>query len=509
VATNARNDLVSQLRTRLSDDRASVTAFTLRVDGVKSALLELTNGFLTVTVEGSEKASSIRWALSSASYNTIGKLVSLLSRQAGYVVTPDESYRADHPSLDLRADGIPDIASQAFSFRHRLFSDEELNGYITEAISAHNPNYTSTSIPKNEYHYVLLKAASRAYRVLAVDTARRKGMDTDAATYLQLATDLDREYAEDVKRMQRVIPIPRADESRVGGGDVMQGHIVRRSARMGYTAGYREALPPTPPILFQPSDDDIEDVSARIRWSQNREASFSYWELWRDTQPQVERSIAGKLTTASNQVVSPLLPTSTQYSRASTSRQVMGLSMGANRVSPVFDGFFFWTAAELAGSNVVNCAFVDGLVFNNPGAGQISLLGEPLEPEYTYYYRLYAINWNGEVVPSDVLRVQTKPMRAKFGRNANGSVASGVLSTSTGTIAGGTSVTLTGTNFVAGTTVRINGKLCPIVSQTSTSLVVTTPAWSNSDFVGKTMDMVLESPSGLKDILQRAWTYTA
>ena len=260
------------------------------------------------------------------------------------------------------------------------------------------------------------------------------------------------------------------------------------------------------PQLLDPSGDDIEDTLVRLRWSQDRDESFSYYELWRDTQPNVERNVSGRLDGPPNGT--PHLPTATQYSKAGTSKQVLGLAVGANRISPTFDGFFFWTAAELAGSNIVNATFMDGVVHPNPGASTMSVLGDPLEPEFTYYYRLYSINWNGEVQHSNVLSVNTKTIRARFTRTSTKELDTNAISPQTGPLAGGTTVTITGTNFVEGMKVYIGGKQAAETSRTATEIVVTSPQFVNEDFIGKQLDVVIVSPTGLKDIAIGGWTYT-
>lgn len=511
MAGTARADLVTALRSRIADERPAVAAFSLTVKGTcKGALLEIPNGILTVTVEQGSGIKSISLDLNDPRYNTVGRLMNALSRITGYDVTPDVSYVPEHPSIDIRVDGLPDISGgTSYTFKHRVFSDTELMQILDTALQTHNPNYTSlASVPKSEHPYVLMKATAQAYRMVAADSAKRRGLDADAKTFLALATDMEEQYARDKKSMERVIPAPKADESKIGSGDAVQGTFVRRSLRAGYTSPYRDALPPTPPDLLDPADDDVEDVQVRLRWSQNREQSFSYYEVWRDTSPKVERSISGRLANSGGNG-SPQLPTTTQYSRFSTAKQVLGVS-GGSRISPSFDGFFFWTAAELAGTSLVNATFIDGLIYNNPGQGNIDILGEPLEPNTDYYYRVYAINWNGEVVPSRVLKVRTKSFRAKFTRTSTNVLDLNSIAPQTGPLAGGTAITITGTGFVTGTDVQINGKSCgSIVVVSPTQITCTSPTFTNTAFVGKKLNVVLTSPNGLQDMAMFAWAYTA
>jgi len=509
MAGSASADLIRALRSRLSDDRPNVPAFTIGVKAkCKSALFEVVDGALTVTVEGGEGIKSIRWVLSSPDVSTIGRLINKLQREPGYSAEPDVSAQLDKASVDLYVSGIHTISGgSTYTLKHRMFSDSELRDLLDEAIQLHNPSMTANTVPQSERVFILLKATARAYRVLAGDTAKRKGLDTDANLLLKLAGDLDKEYDDAHGRLVRTIQAPVVDESKVGPGDVMEGKMFRRSLRAGYNAPYRNANPPTPPELYQPQDDDIEDVMVRLRWAQNRDYSFAHYELWRDTDPRVDRNLAGRLEM---QLASagPALPVQTQYSRASTSKQVLGVSFGATASTPIFNGFYFGTASEQPGSILTNTSFVDGYVVLSQSSQQFRVLGEPLEPEYEYYYRMYVVDRNGEILPSNVLKVRTKAMRARFKRNESRALASDALSVSSGALAGGTTVTIKGTDFADTMSVLINGKACSLTVASSTQATIVTPGFSNPDFINKPMDLVIVSRNGLRDIVARGWTYT-
>jgi len=518
----SKESLVEGLRRRLADERASVPAFSISVIGnCRSAVLEIANGFFIVNVEQGENVRSLRLNLNEHGFNTVQKLTNYLMAQKGYNIVLASTYSCDHPSIDLSVEGMPVISARAtataadgstqqgYTIKHRIFGDDELARYIDDAIQLHNVNYTAFSVPVSEHIYVLMKAQAQAYRVLAADTVRRKGLAEDSDALLRLAQDLDRNYEVERKRNSRVVPVPKSDEGQIGPGDVINGKLFRRSLRAGYDASYRSSVPPTSPEIFQSADDDIGDTTVRLRWSQNRETTFAYYELWRDTQPSVDRCLSGRLSAQNYQQGVPALPMSTPFSKATTSKQVLGVSTRMNQVAPTFDGFFFWTAAEVAGSNIVNATFTDGIIFPNPGAGNYSAVGEPLEPDQDYYYRLYAVNYNGEIVPSNVLHVRTRTMRARLKRGAtSANLASDAISPLSGPLAGGTSVTILGTKFKTGCRVTIGGKSCTIVSLTETMMVVQTPAWENVDFIGKPMDLVITSPNGLYDIATRGWVYT-
>lgn len=506
-----KNDLISVLRGKLSDDRASATAFSLAVTAnAKSALLEIANGFFIVNVEQGERVDSLRFNLSDPRYSTVGKLYDALSHARGYSLKADETMRSDHASDDIVIAGIIDISNgKTATIGHRLWSDQELRAFLQEAASLHNPNYTGvTNIPTNEQPFVVMKAQAAAYRALAADSARRKGLDTDAATLLTLASDLERQYEKDLTRLHRVIPVAKADESKMGVGDVVVGTLVKSSLRAGYVSPHRPAGNQQPPTLLDPADDDIEDTLARLRWSQIREQRFAYVELWRDTQPKVERCISGKLNLAASGGT-PAMSAGTQYSKPGTSKQVLGVHSGAYITSPVFDGFFFWTAAELAGASVTMSTFIDGYIPATPAGGTMVALGDPLEPDTDYYYRLYIIDKNGEILPSEVKKVRTRNMRATFKRDEHGALSADAITPKMGPLAGGTSITILGRGFAAGVKVYLNGKEAAVTVDSATQLTVISPAFTNPQWIGRNVDIWLVHPNGLRDIAVQTWTVQA
>jgi hypothetical protein len=511
VTATGSSDLISRLRSRLSDESADIGAFSLSVTGrCRSALLEITGGVIICTIEAGEDVQHLRLNTNMPQYSTVGRVIDELKRRKGYAVTVHAGVNEKHSSADLCLSGIEDISgSRPAELRHRRFSDSELLDYLNDAIAFHNPTFTLGSVPADERPYVLLKAVARAYRVLAGDTAKRRGLDTDAQMFLTLAQDADNEYEASRRRMGHVIAKPQVDESKVGSGDVMEGKLFRRSGRSGYAAPYRVQNPPTPPELYvdQHASLDIADTLVRLRWSVSRDYSFARYELWRDTRPNVNRSLNGRIFvgTAGG---APGLPAQTQFSQAGTAKQVYGMAYGISPPTPTFDGFYFGTASEQQGSLIASNTFTDGIVIP-AGIPGMWVLGEPLEPETDYYYRLYTIDRNGEVLSSNELRVRTLALRAKVKRTEDRrGIASDALSATSGTIDGGETLTIKGTNILAGTKVTIGGKLCAEVSRTTTEIVVTTPAFYNQDMLGRYLDIVLESPSGLLDIVSRGWHVT-
>lgn len=506
--------LVELLRSRLQDDRATVVSFTIGLSAkASSALLDIGSGMFSVTVSGGEGVSSIVWSLSDPRYSTAERLVDALTRQPGYVVIPAEGFRADHPSADLSVLGLPELTKTylpgtpgnnvnvaGVQVKHHLFSDKELEGFLEAAIMLHNPTYTMQRCPANEHPYVLIKAKSIAYRALAALAARTNNLGVKPEDYTALAQDADSEYTALRSVQQRAIPVPRVDTNTMGTGDAVQGVITRDGLRTRGTAPYGSAAPCLPPNFFPFADDDVEDTIVRIRWEVSKEHGFAYFELWRDTSPNVERSVAGQLIQPP--VQAPEVGYTTVHSRAGTSKQIF------SAYSATAGGFFFGTMAELFSFNGQTNQFIDGVASNNPISQNTQVLGEPLEPDTTYYYRLYAVNTNGHATPSEVRRVQTRGMRALFKRVGSNVKAPDAISLMGGPLAGGTEVLIKGTNFTAGTRVELNGKVCPIVDQTATTLTITTPGFVNQGFVGKLLDLVLISPNGLKDICKSAWVYT-
>jgi hypothetical protein len=413
-----------------------------------------------------------------------------LARERGYAVQKDTSLNLDFPSTELHLDTATDIANQkSYQFYHNIFSASELQRFLEDAVAAHNPNYTVTSVPKSEQHLVLQKAMAVAYRVLAADAVRRKSIETEPGQLITLAQDLEAQYEKDRARHQRVIPVPKADESNIGTGDVIVGRLTRFSLRRGYNAEARAANPPPVPVLLQPAEGDVQDVLVRLRWQPVRDTYFAKVELWRDTKPNIERSIA-------NDQGQGLPSVTSSYVLPSSSKRITQFGRTAGD-SPTFDGVTFGIYAEYGlGARVTNTEYIDGL--NDQ---------DPLRTETTYYYQLFVMNVNGEVTPSNVIAVKTKKRRALFKR-AGKALASDAIEPLTGPLAGGTSITIKGKNFEQSTRVTIGGANCTITSQTSTELVVTAPEMTNEAFVGVPLDIILISPTGLEDIAQKMWRYT-
>jgi len=496
VAGSVKGSLVTSLRSRLSDERPSSIALTLSASGCKSAVADISNGFLNISITGGTgPIKSVRFDLDLPKYSTVGRLISELSSAPGIKVDAGDASDREFPSSELVMDGMPEIGPQgkATALRHYMFSDRELASFLEEACQVHNPNYAPSNVPIAEHPYVVKKAAAAAYRALAANAAKRRGLEMDVDSCLKLARDLEDQYAKDLKVQLRAVPVPKVDDSYVGSGHIMEGKLFRRSLRTGLPSSIKLGGDLPAPDLFNPADDDVEDVFVRLRWNINKDDRFMRYELWRDTLPEVERSLGGTLDAS---YVSPSLPENTQYSKPSTSKQVL-IIYGSARTT-IF--------AENK-DTMVTSSFVDGQTGDRT-YGNARTIGEPLESEMDYYYRLYSVSRTGEVVGSEVIHVKTKKQRGLFKRTSAGLLDPTGFSVASGPLAGGTTVTITGTGFEAGVTVTIGGKLATIVSVNSTTIVLTTPAFSNRSFIGKPLDIIVTSPNGLKDIAKAAWAYT-
>lgn len=490
------NDLVEKLRFKLQDDKPRIVAFNVSAKGqARSVTIESTKSALIITAEGSQTVDSAR--LSYATHPTVGAMMRAISALRGLAVTSQvDTNASDHPSFDLHVDGISDItAGKAAAVRHRLWADEELLGFLQDAINSHNPNYTIGNVPLNEQTLVLLKAQVDALRHVAADAARRKGLEASVDDLLKLASARQSEYDAALRRMGKAVAIPKVDETKIGSGDFVNGKLFRQSLRSGYNASMRSALPLQPPVLFEPENRDVEDVRVRLAFGVSRDEQFVRFELWRDTQPAVERSPAGMRQDVSG------LPAAYLTSRAGTAVSVAGGPVVSTGTLPA-EGFGLFSERT---SPLDRTVVLDGLA---------SGTAPPLEPGVTYYYRLFAMDRNGGSLGSNVVAVTTRDRVARF-RRADGKLISTLidpscLSANSGPAAGGDTVTLYGTGFLEGDTELLLGPYAlPVTVVSPTELTFVTPTIRNPEAVGRTYDLVLRSCGGnIPDLLQNFWRVT-
>lgn len=384
--------LVAEFRARARDVRASQRAFGLAVvdSTVTSAVVEITNGRLLVTVTGSPSCPSVDVSLSDPRYATIGDLLNALGRSPGYRVARDEGVNMGHASVDLDLQGPAECQGTGVDLFHHMFSDLELEAILRRAIQRHNPSLNLVTIPPQEVEFALQMAMAILHREQATDAVKRKGLDMGVGELLQLADSYERAYNEDTKRLKRAIQSPKeANPNTMREGDITLGTLSRRSLRTGYIAPVGANLPPDAPVLLDPSDLDQEDDNVRVQWQRNHNADFYSYELWMDTQPEVQRTKEGQLFAASPWSSRP----ANSGARITTSKMVFR-SLGPNSSSAGYVTFI----TELGQA-------VKGFIVNG------------LEPENDYFFRLYVIDLNNESAASNVVRLRTVPMRAVLKEN--------------------------------------------------------------------------------------------
>jgi hypothetical protein len=122
-----------------------------------------------------------------------------------------------------------------------------------------------------------------------------------------------------------------------------------------------------------------------------------------------------------------------------------------------------------------------------------------LQPGTTYYFRVVAYNTSG----------QTSPPSAQVSYTVAGTSTTTPTLTSvspaSGPTSGGTAITLTGTNFVSGATVRVGGALATSVTFVgSTRVTARTPAGTAG-----ARDVLITNPNGRAAARTGAFTYTS
>jgi len=484
--------LVTQLRARLSDDSHTRPAFKVFLDDTAAtdASLEIRHGRFTTNVVNARRNLSLNLDLSDFQYDTVGKLVARLQARTGYTVVPDDQMDADHPSVDLKVRGFGDLIEGGLDLAHRRFSDKELGELLTQAVHRHNVSYTLHTVPSNEHIFVLQLAHAEAIRVLATNAVKRRGLEQTVSDLLSLAESYEKAYRDDVKRQQRPIPVAKIKDDDTGSGDILQGELFRRSARTGFNAPMGSNPPPEIPTLRDPRDEDVTDTTIRLTWRGNKEYDFYAYELWRDTDEQnLKRLRAG------NMVRRPSSGGSIVEREQYTTSKLVFQSFGANSN---FDTVGFATFVEEFGQLIES--FVDG---DTVSGRTSSNSPTPLEPEQTYYYRLFVVDLNYKTVGSSIVRAKTKSLRARATQGSPIDIVSG-------SVAGGDTITLSGERFHTGMKVKLGDKFVGnLTIGGATSATFTTPALSNPDAVGKVYDLVIISKDGQRDIHPQQWTYTA
>ena len=475
--------LLSEFRRRIRDVRYSQQALSLALLDpspsipsvtppvtIPSAIAEVSRGRLMVSVANLPPGvPDVDIDLSNPRYDTVGKLADVLSRTSGYRATLSEGANPDHPSIDFESFGPVDVVGTGVMLRHHLFADLELEDILRQSIQRHNPSLDLTTLPQQESVFVFQLAHASVLREQAADAAKRRGMDSDVSSLLQLADSYEKAYQADTTRLRRAIQSPKeASPNKIGVGDVVLGTLTRLSPRTGYMSPLSSNPVPEASELLEPSDIDIEDDNLKVGWERNRERDFYSYELWMDTRPEVVRS--GELVGDATLVA--------LRERPVTSKMVFR-SLGPNTHS-------FFRARS---------AFVEQL-----GESISGYIVADLEPETEYFFRLYVIDLNYETAASEVRSYKTKPLRAKFDPTVWGTPAYGPA---------GTVLTLRFDRskgaITAAHRVLVGGKdaALTIIDNWTASVVIPSFVQKNA-----AKDVTVISPTGLFDVKNTAFKVT-
>ncbi len=364
-------NLLKELRTKIKDMRHSQHALTISVTEASSAIMEVTGGRLVTSISGGT-APELNLGLTDTRYDTIGKLHQAISRSPGYVSNMDADADPDHASIDIDSFGPTEFAGTGVSLHHHVFSDQELEDVLVRAVQRHNPSLTPLTMPPSEAVFVMMLAQASVYRQQAYDASKRKGLTKEISSLIQLAESLERAYADDTSRLARAIQSPKeANPNVIGEGDFVMASFRRQSLRTGLTSPFAAADDVDPAVLLEPDDVAVEDDNVKLSWQRNKNTDFSAYELWVDHREGVKRWEQGRQTT------SRLVRSTSGYGR-----------------SAVLNGFI--------------------TTYENVGQNMDRFVVEMLEPETTYYFQLFVTSYNGIISGSNVVRVTTKPLRARF-----------------------------------------------------------------------------------------------
>lgn len=490
------DSLVAQLRRRIFDERVGRAAlrFACVDEAATDCLIAITAAkHLTTNVLNGRTAKALDVDLRSQKLDTVKLLAEFLQAQPGYQVITEPDFEPGHPSADLEVVGSLSILGQAVPLKHHLFSDKELEEVLANAVRRHNLSYTIETVPLNEQVFVLMLAHVEVNRILAGDSARRRNIEMSVDKLLEVADSIEKSYLGDIQRQQRAVPVPTFDEGDVGQGDVVVGNFSRRSPRNGFWAPMSSKGVLQAPELFPFSPDDVEDTKITVHWKRNRDERFYAYELYRDTVPQVERP--------PSLVALPQGPETLRQSvkRPFTAKLVFR-SFGSHSNK---DNVGWATFVEQAGQLITD--FVDIGTGDLPPSGARQVAGAdtapPIEPETTYYYRLYIITLNYEVAGSNVISAKTRTLRALM----DPFTGSGPLVPSSG--AAGDIIALKGQRFHTGMTLTVGGKPVTLTILDTENATFPAPTFSNPAAANTLYDVVLTSTNGLKDVFAQGFRY--
>lgn len=372
------NSLIDKLRRRIKDDRPHVKGLTLSVSDAQAdrAIAEVTNGHLIVQISGGS-TPSFDFNLSDPRYATIGRLHQALTRMSGVTASLDEDAEVDHASLDIYPVAPTDVGPgrSGIELKHHLFSDIELDEVIEHSIQRHNPSFSSGSLPPSEEAFVMTLAHADICRRQAYDSSKRRGLDTTVYDLMSLADSMERTHRDDTTRLAKALVSPsEASPNTMGPGDVVVGTAYRASLRTGRRSPYAAQSGPVSPVLLEFTPEDIEDESVVVRWVRNSDNDFHSYELWMDTIPD----IMPEHNVRAGAVGQPVY------------HHYEGMSSGSSRM--------------------VHRVYGSGIL----GQGARSVRVVDLEPNTTYYFKMYVRDMEGSLAGSGVLSCLTKSLRTRF-----------------------------------------------------------------------------------------------
>ena len=204
---------------------------------------------------------------------------------------------------------------------------------------------------------------------------------------------------------------------------------------------------------------------------------------------------SGEIITFTTTNVPTVTTGSATFLRNSGTEATLSGTVNPNGVSTAVS-FCYGTTPTLSGCTAVS----GGTLSASRSASAVSVDVTGLAPSTVYYFQVLATNSLGSAAGSTVTFTMPSP-------SAPGPTISGVSPTS-GPTAGGTTVTITGTNFPATgatPTVLFGDSAATVTGRTSTSITVTSPSAAYPGAV----DVIVANPDGQAARAANAFTYTS
>jgi len=387
--------------------------------------------------------------LTDSDVSTLQLLVEFLNKQKYYSARLAKGAVPGHVSNDIGNIYNETLrALDGLTLHTHVYSDADLMKFIMRGMQRHNPTFeTLDEIPPQERPFVLTLARCELLSDLSGDSIRRVTMEESVEQLMLLKADLEQQYKADYSRLKRAFrPVENLLDPQ-GEGEVMVTALSRKRV-YGYMTPFHGNRKPYTPILN--AARNVSDQAALITWFRPVETDLLDMELWRSTEPGVERK-----DDAASEI------------EATLSTQVWALSQLGNI-----------SALE----EVCPTRFFD----------------DGLEPNTRYYYKLYVIDTAGQLSESREITVKTLATGAKLD-------AASPISPATGTLGVATPVTLTGTGFTAGCRFLVGDKeVSALTIVNPTTATATVPAYMNANSAGYKAVVVID-PSGQFDKIDDAF----